>query len=112
MALRTQQLNVPSSTRTTALSSLPRPGWMKNGSPLDLIWEIETDDPKGRRNTRARLNFDVGLYPGERLTAAEHDHLLLTAYLFVYHGLMPQGGWTSSARKAADSWRDLLWLLR
>ncbi|RYF44858.1 MAG: hypothetical protein EOO38_17085, partial [Cytophagaceae bacterium] len=41
------------------LDQLARPPWLRNSSLADDKWIVETDDPRGRRDTRQTINFHV-----------------------------------------------------
>lgn len=80
------------------LDQLARPPWLRNSSLADDKWIVETDDPRGRRDTRQTINFHVPIAPGPiYLTDPEHAHDLLTAKLYLYESISGDQPWLSSA---------------
>jgi hypothetical protein len=80
------------------LNQLARPPWLRNDSLSDDRWIVETDDPRGRRDTRQPINFRVPIAPGPvYLTDPEHSHDLLTTKLYLYESISGDQPWLSSA---------------
>lgn len=97
------------------LRDLDTPPFLVEGRrPVDDVYLIRTDDPRGRVRTLHTIDFRVPVLPGPvLLTDAGYEHDLLTAKLYVLHGLgTGRLDWTTSAYCMTTDWLALLNLIR
>lgn len=95
------------------LAGLVQPSQFLQGSLLEDVWLVRTDDEEGRRNATVTLRFDSPVSPGPELLSEDiHSSDLLTLKLAVLYALDAQRGWANAAHSLPQYLSGLLVLTR